>query len=119
MVRENDLIVGGTYTYADSEICTPIVITYTYLGKEPEDSSRANLALVTTSPKTSSRTSLALVTASDTFLPFNLTRSKMMTRTLMRMIGGMCFLTSSPGGVSVCQRHSRKRSWKSSTLWTA
>jgi hypothetical protein len=37
MVRENDLIVGGTYTYADSEICTPIVITYTYLGKEPED----------------------------------------------------------------------------------
>ena len=40
MVRENDLVVGDTYfmvTYPDSAMCTPIVITYTYLGKNPED----------------------------------------------------------------------------------
>jgi hypothetical protein len=39
-MRETDLIVGETYfmvTYADSSMRTPIIITYTYLGKDPDD----------------------------------------------------------------------------------
>ena len=43
MVTGNELVVGDTYfmvTYSDSAMSTPIVITYTYLGKDPDDIER-------------------------------------------------------------------------------
>ena len=39
MVRANDLVVGDNYfmvTYPDTPMCTPIVLTYTYLGQDPD-----------------------------------------------------------------------------------
>lgn len=39
MVKADDLVIGKTYfmvTYSDSGMCTPIVITYRYLGRDPE-----------------------------------------------------------------------------------